>query len=220
MEGKTEAQLLHILQNEHQFRPDAIKIAKEVLEEKKKAPKLDESSKNTTKRALLISHIELKYVLYSIAAFQILTAILLGPDFIKHIFSFPEITFINYFILIFWSSIHLITIISGVLILLKLIEGIDLLIIISFIKLFLIEIGQFQFWNTDYLAFTILLGSKFGFVYEFGNPTNTLGILSNVVESPHIGFNVISVFMLYWLFKIRKSIIEKNEFRKLRKSLH
>ncbi|MBO6524990.1 MAG: hypothetical protein JJ971_14245 [Balneolaceae bacterium] len=209
--------MLHILQNEHQFRPEAVKIAKEVLAIKQKAPKGEDDSKTIKEKVLSISDIDSKYVLYSVFSFQFITAVLLGPDFIKHIFSFPEITFINYLILIFWSSIHLITIISGVLILLKLIEGIDLLIIVSFVKLFLIEIGQFQFWNTDYLAFTILVGSKFGFVYEFGNPTNTLGILRSAVESPYIGINLISVFMLYWLFKIRKSMIERNEFKRLRK---
>ncbi|WP_428236903.1 hypothetical protein [Gracilimonas sp.] len=43
MEEKSEAQLLHILQNEHQFRPEAIRIAKEVLEEKRNASIIEES---------------------------------------------------------------------------------------------------------------------------------------------------------------------------------
>jgi len=43
MEEKSEAELLHILQNEHQFRPEAIRIAKEVLEEKRNAPDNEES---------------------------------------------------------------------------------------------------------------------------------------------------------------------------------
>lgn len=43
MEEKSEAELLHILQNEHQFRPEAIRIAKEVLEEKRNAPDIEES---------------------------------------------------------------------------------------------------------------------------------------------------------------------------------
>ena len=43
MEEKSEAELLHILQNEHQFRPEAIRIAKEILEEKGNAPDIEGS---------------------------------------------------------------------------------------------------------------------------------------------------------------------------------
>lgn len=219
MEEKSEAQLLHILENEHQFRPEAVRIAKEVLQEKQTTTEAQKNSTTSTSEGIKEEsnsfNIDPKYALIAILLFQLLSSFNALPDLVTYIFSFPEIGFLNYLIVGFWFLLQFSVVISAVLILLKKVEGLTLIIVCSLLKLLHIEIGPLVFSNTDYLAVFLKVGTVFGFGFEYGSVETNFAIYRNSVENPFIGINLVTVIMLYWLFKSRELILKKGEFKRL-----
>ncbi len=213
MEEKTEAQLLHILQNEHQFRPNAVKIAREVLEAKRNSSKpiekeeiepIQETETQTSKP----SRISIRNGLIGLAIFQSLSSVYIVPDFISTLFSFPEMSFLNYLLLLFWVVFHLTVLSSSVLIFFKKNFGIQLALICTILKLFEVEIGSFIYTNTDFLRIIVNIGLTFGIDFDLGTVSNNISILTSSVEYPFIGINLLSVGLLFFLHKAKSQILD------------
>lgn len=211
MEEKSEAQLLHVLNNSGQFRPQAVEAARNVLKQRKRnmpevpvEKKAEPSDEETTE---IPEKINPRFSLRAIATYQVLGSLFILPS----IFGlYPQVmsNLRNLVILVFFTILYLTGIASAYLIFKKRYLGLMAALVFNLFQSFYLHIGTLTFFSTG--IFSVIYYFPASLNFSIANPSFLLSFGSE--GGFVLGFNLIACTAFSFLMSAIIAFDDSGEF--------